>query len=164
MNKKKLSLQTLLNLTEYLEKEISLNQSFVIANNAVLKSKSDNTMKSKVKEHYDKRQKCQQQLQIFKLAKTIANSKEIDGVSNNARIYELSDLKRDERFISVLLGQKTKTKKGTVVNYVYYIPKSELKDELLKIEDRITKLKNQMSEFNESYEVEVEVNKDLNLI
>ena len=164
MIKKKLSLQTLLNLTEYLEKEISLNQSFVIANNAVLKSKNDNTMKSKVKEHYDKHQLCQSQLQIFKLAKTIANSKEIDNVSNNARIYELSDLKRNERFISVLLGQKSKTKKGSTADYLHYIPKSELKDELQKIEDRMTELKNQMSEFNESYEVEVEVNKDLDLI
>jgi len=164
MIKKKLSLQTLLNLMEYLEKEISLNQSFVIANNAVLKTKSDDTMKEKVKGHYDKSQKCQTQLQSFKIAKTIANSEEIDGVSNNARIYELSDLKRNERFLSVLLGQKSKTKKGSKVDYVHYIPKSELKDELQKIEESMSELKNQMSEFNESYEVEVEVDKDLDLI
>lgn len=167
MIKKKFSLQTLLNLTEYLEKEIALSQGYVIANNATLESKSDDKLKEKVKEHYAKTQKCQSQLQSFKLIKTAANSGELELVkdSNNARIYELSDLKRSERFLSTLLGQKSRPRKGNITDkYIHYIPKSELEDELQKIEERISELKNQMSEFNESYEVEVEVDEDLDLI
>ena len=165
MMKKKLSLQTLLNLTEYLEKEISLTQSFVTVSNAVLKtSKVDKDLKEKVRQQFDKRQACQQQLQVFKLARTVANMTDVQGVSNNKRIFELSDLKRDERFYVALLGQKKKSRKTTEDQYVFFIPKSELEDELRKIEERMSELKDQMSEFNESFEVEVDIDKDLDLI
>jgi hypothetical protein len=162
MMKKKLSLQTLLNLMEYLEKEISITQSFVLVNNSVLDNKSDDSMKAKIRKQHEKRQQCQEQLQVFKLAKSEANMVEVDGVKNNARIFELSDLKRDERFFTTLLGQKSRSSGKR--KYIHYIPKKEIEDELQKIEERIQELKNQMSEFNESFEVEVKVNKDLDLI
>jgi len=165
MIKKTITLETLLNLMEYLEKEISLTQSFVLVSNAALKSKSDDKVGEKVKQQYDKRQKCLKQLQVFKSAKTIANSEEIETVSNNARIYELSDLKRDQRFHSTLIGQKSKPRKGSKAGeYTFFIPKSELEDELQRIEERMSELKNQMSDFNESFEVEVDVDEDLDLI
>lgn len=163
MIKKKLSLQTLLNLTEYLEKEISLTQNFVSNNNVSLKSKIDKSLKEKVRQQFDKHQKCLKQLQIFKLIKTSANSEEVEGVSNNARIYELSDLKRDQRFFSLLLGQKSKPRKGSP-EYIHYIPKSELENELQSVEERMSELKDQMSNFNESFEVDVEIDIDLDLI
>ena len=163
--KKKLILQTLLNLTEYLEKEISLTQSFVLDNNSILKTpKGSSSLGEKVKEHYDKRRKCEQQLQIFKLARFTANATEVSGVSNNARICELSDLKRDERFFKSLLGQKTKSRKTKEEQYTFFIPKSELENELQLIEERMKDLKDQMSEFNESFEVEIQIDKDLDLI
>lgn len=163
--KKKLILQTLLNLTEYLEKEISLTQSFVLDNNAVLKTnKNIKALREKVRQQYDKRRACEKQLQIFKLARFTANATEVDGISNNARICELSDLKRDERFFKACLGQKTKSRKIKEEEYTFFIPKSELESELQKIEERMSDLKDQMSEFNESFEVEVQVDKDLDLI
>ena len=165
MTKKTITLQTLLNLKDYLEKEIALNTSFVIANNAILKTKSSKAMKEKVRTQYDKRQECLKQLQIFKLAVMDANMKILEDVTNNKRIYERSDLVRDERFLTLLLGQKSKVRKGSKVDdYTFFIPKSELEDELQKIEARITELSEQLSEFNESFEVEVEVNKDLDLV
>ena len=160
MMKKKLSLQTLLNLMEYLEKEISITQSFVLVNNSVLDTKSDKAMKEKIRKQSERRQACQKQLQVFKLAKTKANMEEENGITNNERIFELSDLKRDERFFTTLLGQKARGKR----KYIHYIPKTEIESELRKIEERVSELKNQMSDFNESFEVEVEVNKDLDLI
>lgn len=165
MMKKKLNLQTLLNLTEYLEKEISLTQSFVLVSNASLKTnKTDKALQEKVRQQFDKRQNCQKQLQLFKQARFVANATEIDGISNNARITELSDLKRDERFYIALLGQKRKSRKYKEEQYNFFIPKSELEDELRKTEERMSELKNQMSDFNESFEVEVQIDKDLDLI
>jgi len=165
MVKETISLQTLLNLMEYLEKEISNLTSFVISNNAILKSKSTVSMKDKVIENYAKRVQCLIQLRAFKSAKARANLLEIEGISNDARIYELSDLKRTERFLQLLVGQKSKTRvKGKENEYTFFVPKSELETELLANEKKISDLKEQMTEFNESHEVEVQVDKDLDLI
>ena len=165
MVKETISLQTLLNLMEYLEKEIVNKTSFVISNNATLKSKSTVSIKNKVIENYAKRAKCLIQLREFKSVKDGANHLEIDGSSNTSRIYELDTTRRTERFLRLLIGQKSKTRvKGKENEYTFFIPKSELETELLEHEEKISELKEQMSEFNESHMVEVQVDKDLDLI
>jgi hypothetical protein len=165
MKKKTITLATLLRLMKYLEKDISLKQKFIIDNNHVLKPKEDKTVEEKVRSYYDIRQKEIKQFQTFKIAKDAANAVESNGVTNNERIYERSDLVKDERFITSLHERTLKTKKGGKdEQYHFYIPKSKLTDELQRIEERLNTLSDQMSEFNESFEVEVDLDESLNLV
>lgn len=165
MKKTTITLNTLLNLMEYLEKEISNRTEFVLRSNAILTEKKTTALEEKVRENFNRRTACINQLQVFKLAKSIANTETDKGTSNNARIYKLSDLNRDKKFISTLLAQKLKSRvKGKIDAYSFFVPKKELEDQLIEIEAEITKLKEDLSEFNESYEIKVEINPDLELI
>jgi len=158
MAKKEFNLQNLINLQKTVETMISNTTYEIIANNASLKSAKGD--KIDVHKLYDKLLSLYVQLDVVKLAKDKANrSKTSLGKTNQQLIFELSTLNRKRSMLEVLFEQKKKVDK-----YEFQIAKTEIESRLDITKERITEIKETMTDFNNSHTVKIVIDADLDLI
>lgn len=164
MVKKALNLQQLIDLSKTIEGMISTLQYQIISHNPVLKKHKGDVVKTP--ELYEKLKKLYDQLAIIKLAKHKANGKRSKlGVSNQELIFELSSLTKQKSLLTTLSDSKSKTRVNGKDNmYNFQISKGDIENELLEIEKRISKIKDTMTDFNNSHTVKFKYYEELELL
>lgn len=164
MVNKELNLQTLINLKATIERLIENSFKSIISNNAVLKKYKG--QKADVVAEYAKLRKLYTQLQAIKMGIFNANKKKNSlGIPNQQAIVEKSDLERELSMLNSMFMQKTHNNNGKEEDaWEFIIPKSEIEERIIEIEERISKIKNALLNFNQTTLIKVKLDKDLNLI
>jgi hypothetical protein len=164
MAKKEFNIQTLINLQKTVETMISTTSSSIRANNPY--KKNTGTELVDTNKLYDKLERLYIQLNSIKACISKANGKKTSlGVSNQDLIYELSNLKRHQTLLEQLIESKRYRRDGAKENaWEFQIDKSVLHERLLDIEERISDIKDAMTEFNASNTVKLIIDDTLDLI
>ena len=165
MVRKTLNLQELIALQKTINTMINNTTYDIIKNNAFLESSEEKEVL--VSELYDTYNKLLDQLNIVKLAQSKANSKKskLFGFSNQEVIHELFTQKQKKSLLETLFNKKLQNKKGGKLNtWKFHISKSRIEKDLDTVSDRITKIKESMTEFNTSHTVKIKVFEELNLL
>ena len=165
MVKKVLNLQQIINLQQTIEKMISSIQTEIISNNPVFKKGDDSDVD--VPALYKKYTALLDQLIVIKLAKDKANRKrsKLNGLTNQQLILELSNLTRKKTLLETMYSSKQQSRKGGEQDiYEFQIPKEEISENIDEVTNRISEIKQSMTNFNTSTTTRVVIFEELNLL
>lgn len=164
MAKKEFNIQHLINLQKTVESMISNISQQLIINNAVLKKHTGDVIDTN--KLYDKYERLSDQLNVLKTAVSKANSSKTSlGDSNQQLIYKLSNLTRHKSMLEQMISNKRTRNNGAEKNaYTFQISKSVLEERLLDIEEKISEIKEAMTDFNNSHTVKIVIDETLDLV
>jgi hypothetical protein len=156
----KLQLDQLLRIKEDLEDSIRKDENLMRKNNSRPKGEEDQIDFEETKRLYELKL---DQLVKIKLVQADINT----NGGNNTSIYDLSNLNRRKAFLNSLNtfeGNRTTLKSaGKEIEYKAKLTNKKVEKELKEIESGIRLLETELSNFNHSHEVTVDLYTELNL-
>jgi hypothetical protein len=157
-NKTKIKLASAVSLKDLLEKRISKINAIILRNNSVIKGDTRNVDIPELEE--ERRKKSELLIELHEKILE-ANLRKLDGEehSNAYYIKKKSELERERIFLQSLNVQHGKVLKGSnVIEYDALLKESEVSKRLAKVLQEIELLKNKLTLFNNT--VEIELNHD----